>query len=130
MKQYKIYEHPSGEMEAVKQGWSWPGFLFGIIWLFVKKMWVWGAGVLTVLVILTLAFGSEDGNGVGDKILNILALIFGLIFGAQGNSMREKNLLSRGFEEKGVIGAENPDKAKALHLHEVQNAENNEDQTV
>ena len=51
MKTFKIYEHPAGNREAVKQGWSWPGFFFGPIWAFVKKMWGLG-GVLLLVVII------------------------------------------------------------------------------
>ena len=39
MKQYKIFKHPLGKIEAVKQGWSWPAFFFNWIWALVKKMW-------------------------------------------------------------------------------------------
>ncbi|WP_226912943.1 hypothetical protein [Halomonas sp. 3D7M] len=41
MKEFKIYMHPAGMHEAVKQGWSWPGFFFGPIWALVKKYGVW-----------------------------------------------------------------------------------------
>ncbi len=36
MKQYKIYEHPAGAIEAVKLGWSWPAFFFVSIWALFK----------------------------------------------------------------------------------------------
>ncbi len=38
MKEFKIFEYPEGSNEAVKQGWSWPGFFFGPIWAMAKKM--------------------------------------------------------------------------------------------
>lgn len=41
MKTYKIFKNPTGQYEAVKQGWSWPAFLFGGIWACVKKYGVW-----------------------------------------------------------------------------------------
>ena len=37
MKTYKIFKNPTGQYEAVKQGWSWPAFFFGGIWACVKK---------------------------------------------------------------------------------------------
>lgn len=43
MKHYKIYEHPAGRIEAVKQGWSWPAFFFVPTWALFKKMWGWAA---------------------------------------------------------------------------------------
>ena len=39
MKTYKIFKNPTGQYEAVKQGWSWPAFFFGGIWACVKKIW-------------------------------------------------------------------------------------------
>jgi hypothetical protein len=46
MKTFKIYEPPTGECEAVKQGWSWPAFFFGPIWALVKTLWGLGVGFL------------------------------------------------------------------------------------
>ena len=41
MKTYKIFKNPTGQYEAVKQGWSWPAFFFGGIWACVKKYGAW-----------------------------------------------------------------------------------------
>ena len=35
MEKYAVYDR-RGELEAVKRGWSWPGFFFSWIWAFVK----------------------------------------------------------------------------------------------
>ncbi len=57
MKQYKIFKHPNGETEAVKQSWSWPAFFFTWIWALIKKLWVIAAitfGVVLLIQILVL----------------------------------------------------------------------------
>ncbi len=119
MKQYKIYKHPSGLTEAVKQGWSWPGFFFSLIWAMIKKMWAIGVGLLVGFLFLGFLIGAAGGGTGGDAIINLAALIVNIIFGVNGNSWREKNLSSRGFEEVNRVTATNPESAIALHLKSV-----------
>lgn len=109
MKKYKIFIHPSGATEAVKQGWSWPAFLFSFVWAMVKKMWAIGIG----LFILSVIFISMVGTGA-DLLINIISIIVSVVFGMYGNSWREKNLESRDFEIKGTVTAANPEEAIAL----------------
>lgn len=111
MKQYKIFKHPSGATEAVKQGWSWPAFLFSFVWAMVKKMWAIGIG----LFILSVIFISMVGTGA-DLLINIISVIVSVVFGMYGNSWREKNLESRGFEIKDTVTAANPQEAIALFI--------------
>ena len=54
MKQYKIYTK-GGHRHAVKQGWSWPAFLFVFIWAMARNMWWIGIATLTGLVGLIVA---------------------------------------------------------------------------
>ncbi|MBE3102285.1 MAG: DUF2628 domain-containing protein [Firmicutes bacterium] len=119
MKQYKVFKNPSGSIEAVKQGWSWPAFFFSFIWAMVKKMWRIGVGVLigclVVGFIIGLIFSDAGSAKAGDLLINIFAIILNIIFGVNGNSWREKNLLSRGFEQVGTVTAANPESAVALH---------------
>ena len=70
MKQYKVYKHPSGSTEAVKQGWSWPGFFFGFIWAMVKKMWGLGVGVPIGFFVLGFIIGAAGGGSGGDALIN------------------------------------------------------------
>jgi Protein of unknown function (DUF2628) len=124
MKTYKIYASPLGSNEAVKQGWSWPGFFFNIIWAFVKKMWVLGSSLLVFFLILGMIEGGmEASSGAGaaagmSTISSILSLIMSVIFGVSGNQWREKNLLSRGFEYKDTVTAETPEAGLALWVKE------------
>jgi hypothetical protein len=117
MKQYKVFKHPSGAMEAVKQGWSWPAFFFSFIWALVKKMWALGGGLFAVFFILGIILGIAGAEkGVADGLINIAAIIVNIVFGINGNAWREKNLISRGFEFRDTVTAANPDGAMALIL--------------
>lgn len=98
MKQFKVFKHPAGEVQAVKQGWCWPAFFFSYIWALMAKMWVLGAGLLIASFVLGFALAlSEAGDGT-KTLVNIASLAVNIIFAVNGNAWRENNLLSRGFE--------------------------------
>jgi hypothetical protein len=109
MKQYKIFKHPSGVIEAVKQGWSWPAFLFSFVWAVVKKMWAIGIGLFILSLIFISMVGKES-----DLLINGISVVVSVIFGIYGNSWREKNLESRGYEMKVTVTAANPGDAVAM----------------
>lgn len=116
MKQYKVFRNPSGVTEAVKQGWSWPAFFFSAIWAMVKKMWGLGVGVLAGFFVLGFVLAAIADESTGEAIVNVVAIIANVIFGVNGNSWREKNLVSRGFDQVDTVTAANPEGAVALYL--------------
>lgn len=116
MKQYKVFRNPSGVIEAVKQGWSWPAFFFSAIWAMVKKMWGLGVGVLAGFFVLGFVLAAIADESTGEAIVNVVAIIANVIFGVNGNSWREKNLASRGFDQVDTVTAANPEGAVALYL--------------
>lgn len=128
-KQYKIFRHPAGSNEAVKQGWLWPAFFFTWIWALFKKMWVLGAGVFVgcFVVYSSIAFSIiRDSANVKNPVIyvifmttfigSIIQIIIGYIFGMGGRIWREKNLVSRGFEQVDTVTAANPEGALAIYL--------------
>ena len=116
MKQFKVFKHPTGVVQAVKQGWCWPAFFFSFIWAMVAKMWGIGFGVLIALLVLGIALGlSEAGDGA-DALINVASIVANIVFGFNGNSWREKDLLSRGFELKETVTAANKEGAVALFI--------------
>lgn len=112
MKLFKLYEHPTKGIEAVKQGWSWPGFFFVIFWSLFKKLWVVSIAIIAFLMVLQ--FGLEmSGASLStlDNISTISGIVISIYLGMSGNQLREKNLKSRGFECLGEVSASNPDAA-------------------
>jgi hypothetical protein len=119
MKTFKVYKHPAKGLEAVKVGFSWPGFLFGVFWMLLKKLWglslLW-LGIYVVLgLIKTVTNESEES---GAQALVYLLLWAGywalnLIPGFKGNQWREANLAKRGFELVGTAQTATPDAAVA-----------------
>jgi uncharacterized RDD family membrane protein YckC len=117
LKAYKVFRHPSGSIEAVKQGWLWPAFFFIWIWAAFKKMWVLSGGVfIATLVFWMIAVGQTDSDKVGNGLATIFSMITGVVFGINASSWRERNLFTRGFEEVEIVSAKNPEGAIAHYL--------------
>lgn len=116
MKQFKVFKHPTGEVQAVKQGWCWPAFFFNFIWAMVAKMWGIGIGVLIAFLVLGFALGLSGAGDGADALINVASIVANIVFGFKGNAWREKNLLSRGFELKDTVTAANKDGAVALFI--------------
>ncbi len=119
MKQYNIYEYPHNRFEAVKNGWSWPAFIFGFIWTMAKRMWWLSAAVMLGLVAIggfTGVFLDCENDPTFCRVLDLVGLVLGVIFGFYGNKWREKNLQSRGFDYRETVSAKNPQSAIASYL--------------
>jgi len=122
MKQFNVYENPSGMKEAVKQGWSWPGFFFNWIWCFVKKMSGLGFGVLGAyfgIGILSGILEMSEAYGLS-IIVNLAGIGVSIWVGSNGNEKRQENLISRGYELKTTVSASNPEGAIAMYTKENQ----------
>lgn len=76
-----LYHHINGTTEQTWDGFSWPGFFFGAIWLLFKQLWV--HFLISILIILAT-------SGIG-------AIPVWLFYGFSGNSIHKKHLLSKGY---------------------------------
>ncbi len=78
----EILRHPvNGSQEQTWDGFSWPGFLFGVIWLLVKGLY--GHFLINlVLVIVTAGFAAP-----------IVWIVYGFI----GNGAHKSSLLKKGY---------------------------------
>ncbi len=103
---FDIFVHPKTKAhEAVKKGFSWPGFLFGVLWAFEKKMPLHGFMLYVLLVVLgsfevSDLFGSHPfelqySNYFFSRILIAGVAVF---VGFKGNSWRRYSLEKAGFE--------------------------------
>lgn len=109
VKQYKIFQHPNGSVEAVKQGWSFPAAIFGIIWAVVKGLWMVAISILGVYVFVN-TFIYDPSSAF------IINVIVSVVLGVNGNNWRETNLLSRGYNQVDVVVSLNTDAAIAAYL--------------
>lgn len=119
MKKFNIYQHPTGELQAVKIGWSWPSFFFGVIWLLVARLYWIATGLMAFIFVVSViieASGNGENNAV-NALFNAVMLVINLMIAAHSNQLREKNLLSRGFDLQGSVTASNKDGAIAEFLN-------------
>ena len=120
MKTFNVYKNPDQAVEAVKIGFSWPAFCFGVIWKLVKKLWVFAGGWLALYLALSLAekitdnLNDEGLQGVIYLLLAAAYIALWLIPGFKGNKWREIILLSRGYVYKDTLNGNNSDAAIAL----------------
>lgn len=99
MKKFVIYEHPSGDIKAVKKGWSWPAFLFDGFWALYHSLSLQAViGIILDLIsfFITVGFGLI---GVS------------LVYGINGNDWLKEKLIKSGYVCKGSLQADNPDGA-------------------
>jgi hypothetical protein len=120
MMQYKIFKHPSGSIESVKQGFSWPASNLTFAWALKEKMWSRGLSqgfiFLVYISILLFAPYTTPVGSLAIVFACVLQLIICTVFGVKGNSWREKNLVARGFEHVETVTAANSDGAMALYV--------------
>lgn len=128
MKRFLVFENPQGQYEAVKQGWSWPAFIFTGIWALFNKMWGIACGLIIVSFLLAAFVVPQirvfflTGAGVllsEESVLFVVHLVYALVIGANGNKWKQTRLFSRGFEQKDVVLASNKDLAIAQYIKEL-----------
>lgn len=132
MKKFLLLKHPDNRLEAVKQGFSFPGVLLGGGWLLWHKVWL--AGVLTTVVGVGayVIFPSPEGYILGIPyghrfgFADIINIGIQLTVGILGNEWRVSSLRDRGFDEVGEALAATPDGAKADYLVRARGSNANE----
>jgi hypothetical protein len=116
--EYRIYEHSRQGVKAVKQGWSWPAFLFGFVWAIFKNMYVLGLGVFFLLLALAQV-GRALGGGMEsalDQTATVLGALIAVGFGLYGNALFERHLRNRGFAPRGTVSARGAQSARKQFL--------------
>ncbi len=105
MKTFKVFKHPTLGYRAVKVGFSWPGFLFSVIWLLIKKLWGHTLIVISSIILLTLIEMFFDNTQTS---VMVLLLEFGvyIFVGVKCNEWLVTNLQERGFELIDTLQAE------------------------
>ena len=125
MQRFTVFSRVDGEIQVVKQGWSWPGFFFNVFWALRHRMWLLGFGVWLGSILagafFETVFGAMYQAGVDVLFLVVfvgLAQGVGMpvAFGHFGNRWKQANLTARGFDERGTLTAASAKIAKATFL--------------
>jgi hypothetical protein len=110
MKTFKVFKHPTLGYQAVKIGFSWPGFLFSVIWLLMKKLWRHALVVISGIILLTL-IEVFFNNAQTSVMALLIELGLYVLVGVNCNEWRMTYLQSHGFELVDTLQAKTPDAA-------------------
>ena len=117
MRKYGVFVHEQLGYEAIKIGFSWPGFLFTWVWAFAKRLWGIGVGILIVAIILGAFLEASLAVDVLWSLLaSTLTFVLSLYVGLYGNDWREQSMPKRGFRPLGVFLVGSPEGAIAVAI--------------
>jgi len=117
MRVYTVYVPPYSNSDRdpilVKEGFSWPAFVFGIFWALWHRMWLVAIALAFFLVVVGAAM---DAFGLDPITQGIVSLAVAVLVGAHGNDWRRKKLARLGYRDMGVVAARNIDEALRRYL--------------
>ncbi|MFH1050847.1 MAG: tetratricopeptide repeat protein [bacterium] len=114
-----VFENEDGKQKTVEEGWSWVGFFFPHIWVFVKGLWEIGFLFVLFVAIQILTIGIQE-LGIVYWIISIVARF---IIGAKGNKMVVDNLIKKGYYQTGGVTNIEEYIQRAERLIEIENYE-------
>ncbi|WP_304307844.1 DUF2628 domain-containing protein [Pseudacidovorax intermedius] len=119
MRTYNVYTHPTHGLEAVKVGFSWPAFFFGLFWMLFKKLWrragLWFA-VYLVLALIENVIDRAPESGTQALVYLLLSagyFVLWLLPAFKGNAWRDADLVRRGYDRLATLEADTADAALA-----------------
>lgn len=112
---------PSTRMERavfVRDGFSWPAFLFPVLWLLFNRMW------LILILFVAIAVGIAIAvDAIGGPIEGIAAFAFTLLFGFEANGLKRWALMQRGYEFVAVMVGRRADCEQRFYAEELDTAD-------
>ncbi len=104
---------PDRDIVLVKEGFSWPAFLFSFLWALWHHLWLAAVAIFLAVTTLNVAV-----YWLRPDVMSQAALLLGLgvIVGYLGNDLRWRNLTRLGFAFAGVVSGDDPDKALRRYL--------------
>jgi hypothetical protein len=100
----------------LREGFSWPAFIFGIFWLLLHQLWATAAAWFVCLCVLTwlsltyLSFGS----------FLVIALAIHLWLGLEGNTLLRNRLARQNYKFLGVVAATGLEAAERSFFSRIQ----------
>ena len=116
MKTFSIYVNEmTKETQAVKNGFSFPGFFFTWIWALIKGMVGLGIGLLIVPFFIGFMLGFILLD-VGVILSYFVGIAINIYCGVKGNELVGSSLLSKGFQLKDTVTSGSPEQALASYI--------------
>lgn len=101
-------EDKANDLRLIKEGFSWPAFLFTVIWAAWCRLW--GVAVALVVLELILALGLA-GLGIGPITESIALLALSWLLGLCGNDLKRWYARRQGYLPVAVVAARDRDAA-------------------
>ena len=112
MRLYTVHLGPPAaqgrDVVFVKEGFSWPAFLFTIFWALAKGRWLTAIVIFTAQVALSAAALSYGFAPEAESAASFALLI---LIGVFANDMQRFELTRNGYEMTGVVAAPSVDAA-------------------
>jgi len=101
------------DVVIVKEGFSWPAFIFSVIWAIWCRLWLVAIGLLVVEVIASAMMAWLNTSMTTQAIVAV-GLALGL--GVFGNDLWRWTLARRGFVMSDVVAAADRDAAEQRYF--------------
>ncbi len=118
MRLYSVHLREHGrradkDLILVKEGFSWPAFVFTFVWALFTRMWWVAIGLFAVLMLVGFGLAAL---GVGEVVDAVVTIALAVAIGYLGNDLRRRNLAGRGFQEVAVVSGKNAEDATRRFL--------------
>ena len=118
MRLYSVHLRDHGrradqDLILVKEGFSWPAFVFTFVWALFTRMW-WVAIGLFAIVMLS-GYGLV-ALGVSETVDAIVTVALAVAVGFLGNDLRRWTLTRRGYQEVAMVSGKNAEEATRRFL--------------
>lgn len=115
---FTVHLPPEGEaapekIRFLREGYSWPAFVFGPFWLLWKRAWI--AAVAWTLLLFLIG-GAGSVFKMPKDAMSLVGLAAALILGFEGDRVIAWSLRRRGYEEKDVVIADNEEEAEEVYF--------------
>jgi Protein of unknown function (DUF2628) len=84
----------------VKEGFSFPGFIFTALWLLSKQLWLFALGYVAIMGLIILAFTTF---GWPMLVIGLVQGLLAFLIGIEGHEWHRRKLARRGFTHAGTI---------------------------
>ena len=97
----------------VKDGFSWPAFVFTLFWLLYKRMWI-AAIIAAAAMIAVPQLAAMSGNP--DLSQTLFGLVMSLVLGFEGNDLLRWSLARRGHREVDLVQGQDRDEVELKYF--------------
>jgi hypothetical protein len=100
---------PERDIRLVKEGFSWPAFLFSILWALWNRLWMAAGGILAAELALNAVLSLLGADEVTQVAVS---LGFAVLLGAIGNDIKRWTLFRHGYLQVAVVTGDDRDSAE------------------